>query len=41
MALVRFYFGVDPQTIEDFAILWGQLEYALEFEGKLSRIKRG
>ena len=38
-ALVHFYFGIDPETvgIDQFAKLWRRLEFALEFDGKLTK----
>jgi len=44
-ALIRFYFNkdIDDYLSEDFAKAWGQLEFALQFEGKMSvkKIKFG
>ena len=38
-ALIRFYFGVDPVDMSDdeFYRTWGQLEFALTFEGKFEK----
>ena len=34
-ALVRFYFHVEPQNFNDLVKAWGQLKFALQFDGKL------
>lgn len=34
-ALVRFYFHSEPKTIEEIAKQWGELKFALQFDGKL------
>jgi len=47
MALIHFYFKVDIEQLiltkqsgfDEFARLWGELEFALEFEGKLKTQK--
>lgn len=39
LALIRFYFGEEPTTFTRIAKLWGQLEYSLQFEGKLKKNK--
>jgi hypothetical protein len=36
-ALIRFYFGVVPKNVDEFAKLWGQLEFALQFDGKMKK----
>jgi len=38
-ALIRFYFGVDTErmSIDELTKTWGQLEFALIFEGKLNK----
>ncbi len=44
MALVRFYFNEDYKYPSDeFFKAWGQLEFALQFEGKIKKqdIKTG
>lgn len=39
-ALIRFYFGVDPSKLkfDEFANLWGELEFALKVEGKITDV---
>lgn len=38
-ALVRFYFHTEPKSIEELCKLWGQLKFALQFDGKLKIIE--
>ncbi len=42
-ALVRFYFHVEPNDFNELAKAWGQLKFALQFDGKLkvSEVKKG
>lgn len=42
-ALIRFYFHVDRDGFEQIAKDWGQLKYALQFDGKLKieEVKKG
>lgn len=42
-ALIRFYFHLEPKNFEEFARCWGQLDFALKFEGKIKtvEVKRG
>ena len=42
-ALIRFYFGVDCRKVDEdeVAFLWGQLEFALAFTGKVKKLKKG
>ena len=38
MALIRYFFGDDyTKPSDDFFRAWGQLQYALEFDGKIKR----
>lgn len=34
-ALIRYYFGEDANTADKFCKLWGQLHFALQFDGKV------
>jgi len=34
-ALIRYYFKEDPKNAEEFCRLWGQLHFALLFDGKV------
>jgi len=36
-ALVHFYFKEEPKDFDRLALLWGRLEFALQFEGKLKK----
>lgn len=38
-ALVRFYFHVEPQGFDELAKAWGQLKFALQFDGKLKIVE--
>jgi hypothetical protein len=42
-ALIRYYFGTDPKTWDEISEQWGQLFYALQFDGKIKAevIKKG
>lgn len=42
-ALVRFYLHSEPKTFEHLAKEWGDLKFALQFDGKLkiSEVKKG
>jgi len=37
IALIHFYFGEEPKNLDRFAVLWGRLEFALQFDGKLKK----
>ena len=39
MALIRFYFHVEPKNIAEFVKAWNQLTFALSFEGKIKEIE--
>lgn len=41
-ALIRFYFGQDPKEmdVDEFCRAWGQLEFSLVMDGKLSKPNR-
>lgn len=38
-ALIRFYFKEEPDAFDDIAKSWGQLKFALQFEGKMKMIE--
>lgn len=40
MALIRYYFKEVPRTTSEYANLWAELVFALEFDGKLKTIER-
>lgn len=35
MALIRYYLHKSPESIDEFAQLWNELAFALQFDGKL------
>lgn len=35
-ALVHFYFKEEPNDMDRLALLWGRLQFVLEFKGELS-----
>jgi hypothetical protein len=35
LALIRYYFKEVPKSLDDISIMWGQLVFALQFDGKL------
>jgi len=37
LALILFYFGEEPTSIDRIAELWGMLEFALSFEGRYNK----
>ena len=37
VALIHFYLGEEPKTIDRIAQLWGRLEFALQFDGKMKK----
>ena len=37
LALIHFYFNEEPKSIDRIAELWGRLEFALQFDGKLKK----
>jgi hypothetical protein len=36
MALILFYLGKEPDTLDEFAKYWSKLSFALEFDGKFN-----
>jgi hypothetical protein len=34
-ALIRYYFHVEPKTHDELARMWGELFFALQFDGKI------
>lgn len=39
LALIHFYFNEEPKDFDRIAELWGKLEFALQFDGKLKKKK--
>lgn len=37
LALIHFYLGEEPKTFDRIAELWGRLEFALQFDGKMKK----
>jgi len=43
IALIRYFFHEEPNSMTEFAKQWGQLHFALQFDGKIKvrEIKKG